>query len=266
MLATVIVDKYRASETGRIEAALEGLCSPEDNYGWSSSGIYCFWDVQSKEVLYVGLAVDLPLRFRQHNGLASCPDASCKRERVAEYFGARLELGYSVMVQSVHSQGICTRWNLSRPEVLAWITEEFGYLDEAETKRVMNREVDATMRRMESAMLQVHMDRRGRLPQWNRIRGVDRGFSEGVLTNARHFLDSLTLSHAGPDPFLARVTLSGLQDCATYQRFEEVLHGGRITVLGRGGSVLEGVESLPGGRTALAQMQAEGYFSRRPRW
>lgn len=43
--------------------AIDDLCCPNDNYGWVSAGIYCFWDYYTHEVLYIGLAGDLAERF-----------------------------------------------------------------------------------------------------------------------------------------------------------------------------------------------------------
>ena len=44
MFGTVIIDAYRKEETRELAEAIEDLCSPNDNYGWASAGIYCFWD------------------------------------------------------------------------------------------------------------------------------------------------------------------------------------------------------------------------------
>jgi len=58
--------------------AIDDLCCPLDNYGWASSGIYCFWDPYNKNILYLGLAVDVGLRFKQHVGLVKTNRDSCK--------------------------------------------------------------------------------------------------------------------------------------------------------------------------------------------
>lgn len=49
--------------------AIDDLCSPKDNYGWASAGIYCFW-------VYIGLAGDLAERFKQHNGILPTKEGS----------------------------------------------------------------------------------------------------------------------------------------------------------------------------------------------
>lgn len=63
------MDAYTKEEKEEIAEALDDLCSPNDNYGWASAGIYSFWDYNTKEIFYIGLAVDLTERFKQHNGL-----------------------------------------------------------------------------------------------------------------------------------------------------------------------------------------------------
>lgn len=69
MFETVIIDAYRKEEALEIANAINDLCSPADNYGWASAGIYCFWDYYAEAVLYIGLAGDLAERFKQHNGI-----------------------------------------------------------------------------------------------------------------------------------------------------------------------------------------------------
>lgn len=69
MFGTVIIDAYRKEEALEMANAIDDLCSPTDNYGWASAGIYCFWDYYAEVVLYMGLAGDLAERFKQHNGI-----------------------------------------------------------------------------------------------------------------------------------------------------------------------------------------------------
>ena len=47
---------YRKEEAWEMAKAIDDLCSPTDNYGWASAGIYCFWDYYAEAVLYIGLA------------------------------------------------------------------------------------------------------------------------------------------------------------------------------------------------------------------
>ena len=92
MFGTVIIDAYSKEDRKEMADAIEDLCSPNDNYGWSSAGIYCFWDYYTREVLYIGLASDLSDRFRQHNGIKLVSDSSCKFIKIEEYFNSNEKL------------------------------------------------------------------------------------------------------------------------------------------------------------------------------
>lgn len=104
MLATIIIDSFTLGEAAQIADALDMLCAPDDTYGFASVGIYSFWSIPERDILYVGLAGDLRQRFRQHTGLISCDPDCCKRREIEEYFRDRPRLGYSVMVQSPMDQ------------------------------------------------------------------------------------------------------------------------------------------------------------------
>ena len=56
MFGTVIIDAYRKEEALEMAEAIDDLCGPNDNYGWASAGIYCFWDYYIEEILYIALA------------------------------------------------------------------------------------------------------------------------------------------------------------------------------------------------------------------
>jgi len=123
MFGTVLHDVFRDDERGELAAALEDLCSPLDSYGWASVGIYAFFDPAGGQptipdaddfqaqlqragsrTQYLGLARDLPERFRQHAGLRACPPWSCKRVQIHEWFAQRPSLGFSCFVQSPLAQ------------------------------------------------------------------------------------------------------------------------------------------------------------------
>ncbi|PUA39251.1 hypothetical protein C8Z91_10500 [Paenibacillus elgii] len=95
MFGTIIMDAYRKEEIGQIAFALDDLCSATDSYGWASSGIYCYWNYYTNELLYIGLAVDLTERFKQHNGLIPVDPASCKYGKIMEYFQANEKLVFT---------------------------------------------------------------------------------------------------------------------------------------------------------------------------
>src|SRR5688572_16044246 len=106
MLATIILDSFTKVEAREIAQALDTLCSPEDAYGFASACIYSFWSIPEREVLYVGLARDVAVRFRKHVGLTECNLASCKRQEINAYFESHDRLGYSIVVQSPLDQPI----------------------------------------------------------------------------------------------------------------------------------------------------------------
>lgn len=85
MFGTVIIDAYRKEEALEMADAIDDLCSPTDNYGWASAGIYCFWDYYAEAVLYIGLAGDLAERFKQHNGILPIKEGS-KQKQIEDYF------------------------------------------------------------------------------------------------------------------------------------------------------------------------------------
>lgn len=97
MFGTVIIDAYTKDETEALAYAIDDICCPSDNYGWASAGIYCFWDYNTHEVLYIGLASDLYERFRQHNGLLPMQNEGCKYKQIQEYFISHTKLGYSIL-------------------------------------------------------------------------------------------------------------------------------------------------------------------------
>ncbi|WP_221803546.1 GIY-YIG nuclease family protein [Paenibacillus typhae] len=108
MFATIILDAYKKDEVQQISDALDDLCNA-NGYGWASAGIYCFWDYYTNEIYYIGLAVDLEERFKQHNGLIPIDENSCKKAKINEYFKHNEKLGYSIFVQSPLSQPITSK-------------------------------------------------------------------------------------------------------------------------------------------------------------
>ncbi|WP_243137016.1 hypothetical protein [Alkaliphilus serpentinus] len=109
MFGTVIIDAYSKDERQEIADSIDDLCSPKDNYGWASAGIYCFWDYYAEEVLYIGLASDLADRFKQHNGIKPVDGSSSKYAKIEEYFESNERLGYTIFVQSPLSQPLTYR-------------------------------------------------------------------------------------------------------------------------------------------------------------
>jgi len=102
-LATIILNQYSRGTAKQLGAAITDVCSPSCTNGFASSGIYIFWDIAEREALYIGLAIDLGLRFNQHNGFKPCPREVCKLEHIMAYFAGHAELGYIlVAIEALH--------------------------------------------------------------------------------------------------------------------------------------------------------------------
>lgn len=61
MLCTIVWDTYADDERAAVWDALTRLLPP-DSPDWARKGVYVFWDPDTHELLYVGLARDLPKR------------------------------------------------------------------------------------------------------------------------------------------------------------------------------------------------------------
>lgn len=86
MFGTIILDAYCLDETKSMAEFIDEICSPLDTVGWASAGIYSFWNYDTRELLYIGLASDLYVRFKQHNGLLPIDDNACKYQQIQDYF------------------------------------------------------------------------------------------------------------------------------------------------------------------------------------
>jgi hypothetical protein len=101
MFSTVLCDAYGPKQVGMVAQALTDLCSPYDNYGWSSTGVYVFWDLVERSPLYIGYSGNLARRFAEHNGLIPCEPKSCQSGKISEYFETAEPalIGISILVQ-----------------------------------------------------------------------------------------------------------------------------------------------------------------------
>lgn len=262
MLATVILDTYTQEESELLADALEEVASAKDHYGWSSSGIYCFWNPSNKEVLYIGLAVDLPNRFRQHNGLIACPVKCCKRDNIRVYFETNTLLGYSVLVQSNLSQGVCERWEKANRETLDSLCERYEFMDREEAKRLLNIDVHKEIRTYEGALIEAVDGETGSVPPWNKIKGADIKFTDADLKTGNYLLGSLTSRHDGFDPLAAHVRLRDLSERAMYQGYEELLHSTRMLILG-GASLEDAYRITCDSLGYFEKMRSEGYNTKK---
>ncbi|MDQ0361857.1 hypothetical protein [Breznakia pachnodae] len=223
MFGTVILDSFSKKEIVEIKKALEILCNPSDYYGWSSHGIYCFWDYNTKEVLYIGLASDLELRFCQHLGIIRTTNESCKYKKIMEYFKLNERLGYTIFVQSPLAQG-----KVYRNKVLF---DDFIESQDAPLQDYSTQQGIADIKRVEGILIESYRLENGQIPPWNEVGGSIIG-QKKVMTNNINIVKSFTDSSLVEKSFImSRSTLRELASNPTYERYENHLHAARILAL-----------------------------------
>lgn len=235
MFGTVIIDAYRKDETLEMADAIEDLCSPNDNYGWASAGIYCFWDYYAEEVLYIGLAGDLAERFRQHNGILPVKQGS-KQKQIEDYFSKNDRLGYTIFVQSPLSQPLVHR-NRTQYESFA---KENGTLAED----LISDQGREDIKRVEGILIEAFRRNRGYLPPWNSIGGSTEG-QHRVMKNNINIVNSF----CQPDnfymnPIVSRSTIRELSQNPEWERYENYLHGARMLMLIMGFEYQKAIEVI----------------------
>lgn len=192
--------------------ALEEIASSRDTYGFASGAVYCFWRVGSREILYLGRAVDLPERFAQHNGLRGTALGS-KRNEIEAHFAESDELGFSVLVRSPYFQTPVARH-------LHQVEADFGPIDDEswdELWKEPRTETELEIAHAEGIGLKSYLLAHGQLPPWNRIGGemsvwgaeMNRPDSTGELMTG-------TVDHL----LQARRTITELASDATAAHFE----------------------------------------------
>jgi hypothetical protein len=262
MLATVILDTFRQEEAPEIAAALDCICSPDDNYGFASSAIYCFWSIKPRDILYIGLATNVAERFCQHTGLLPCEANCCKRVQISDYFQKNDRLGYSLIVQSTMEQP-----RRKRKSAAAKVRDDDAF--KAKVRDIM--EGEANIAFAEGLLIHLYQQLADRLPPWNKIQGAKAGHGAKSISpwNLRsrframehllrygdiddieespdtqnsptkelfveevppfHFLENLDGSHLSA--FNAKCTLREMAADATFCANEEFLHAARVNML-----------------------------------
>jgi hypothetical protein len=95
-LGMVVRDVYADDERLQMYETLDVLLRA----GWHRAGVYCFWDPETRQPFYLGLAKDLPARFAQHNCLKGRrPGKGNKGEQINGWFSEHERLGFSVVLQ-----------------------------------------------------------------------------------------------------------------------------------------------------------------------
>lgn len=181
MFGTIIMDSYKSDEIELMSQNIDLLCSPMDSYGWASAGIYSFWDYYTKEVLYIGLASDLCVRFRQHNGLLPISENACKFKQIQSYFSQHERLGYSILVQSPLSQPIVHR---NKEQYRNFMNAPKG----SPIPNYAGEEGLEHIRQAEGQLIESYKQIVGTVPPWNKIGGDV--FSKNMLQRTIIYMSS----------------------------------------------------------------------------
>ncbi len=223
MFGTVIIDAYAQSETEQMAFAIDDLCCPCDNYGWASAGIYSFWDYNTHEVLYIGLASDLANRFKQHNGMLSMPEEGCKIAHISEYFKSHDKLGYTIFVQSPLSQPMVHR----NRELFEKMASEHN----SNIKDYASEQGIADIKRVEGILIEAYNQYYGRFPAWNKVGGSLAG-QHRVMENNINIVKCFSNPQMYTvNPIVSRSTIRELSNNPTYEGYESYLHAVRMYVL-----------------------------------
>ncbi|NDP28636.1 MAG: hypothetical protein GZ087_14625 [Flavobacterium sp.] len=217
MLRTIILQPYKKCERKKVVKALDELCSPEDNYGWASAGIYVYWDYYTNDVLYVGLAVDLTERFKQHNGFYPEIDKrTCKYEQIEKYFSDNEKLGFSIIVQSPLSQPVTSKLKKKYKE----FTEQFSPIE-----NYIGNEGTEAIKYQEGLLIESFRINNGCIPKWNKMNGSIVGQNSVKPIN---FEALKVISNQTDNFLLAKSSLLEIAENPTFERFENFMHGVRI--------------------------------------
>lgn len=208
---------YKKCERKKVVKALDELCSPEDNYGWASAGIYVYWDYYTNDVLYVGLAVDLTERFKQHNGFYPEIDKrTCKYEQIEKYFSDNEKLGFSIIVQSPLSQPVTSKLKKKYKE----FTEQFSPIE-----NYIGNEGTEAIKYQEGLLIESFRINNGCIPKWNKMNGSIVGQNSVKPIN---FEALKVISNQTDNFLLAKSSLLEIAENPTFERFENFMHGVRI--------------------------------------
>jgi hypothetical protein len=218
VLSTVVLDAFSSDRAAEMAAAIDEVCPPEGGGPFASSGLYAFWDQQSRNLLYIGLARDLGIRFRQHTGLVHCDPRYCKAEKVRAHFDGHELLGYSILPQSPLDQADCARARADLGDRARAALSELGEEGEDEITRI------------EGQLIQAQVNRTGTLPPWNHIGGSVHG-ARAATPDTEPILDLIRARYR--HALTARRMLRVLAENPIVQYFESLLHVARFEMLQR---------------------------------
>lgn len=160
---------------------------------WSKAGLYCYWDPEIGEALYIGLSTNLPSRFAQHNSLKGKPGDGNKALEINDWFQTQDRLGFSIVLQSTLADDVY----------------------EGNTKIG------------EGQLIEGYRTLHDKLPPWNKVRGSKTGH-QYVGTNTAIWFDFMTGTTDGL--VVSRQTIRGLNDNATADLNEGRIHTSRTAM------------------------------------
>jgi hypothetical protein len=258
LLATVAIDQIEWKDRQEFWTALNELCSPETTCGFSSSGIYSFWDPVKFDLLYVGLASDLSLRIGQHLGLIQCDPKCCKSKQVEKFVFENGRIGIGLLLMSPNDQTI-----LASRKTRVTDNERL-----AEIEMALGREAKDMIAHFESLVLRSHKHIAGKLPQWNRNAGSKLGQAHSDVS-----LGGLVQALSGrfDVAHTSRLSIREFNDLPESQIEEFVLHPARMTYSQSNGTFedhVRGWVKLQGKKCICAELldlaDQKNYFARQP--
>lgn len=196
-LGTVVRDVYRDDQRMEMYETLNVLLRG----GFHRAGVYCYWNPESRAPFYIGLAKDLPTRFAQHNCLKGRrPGNGNKGRQINDWFSQHERLGFSLVLQE-------------------------GLADEGH---------EPFSRNAEGQLLEGYRRVHGELPPWNEVGGSRTG-AGFVKENSAGWTELMT---GRRDSLLvARKTIRGLNDDATAEHYELLIHPARTGLLHLDGGI-----------------------------
>ncbi|HAI93100.1 MAG TPA: hypothetical protein DCM21_11320 [Butyrivibrio sp.] len=256
MFGTVIIDAYRKEETRELAEAIEDLCSPNDNYGWASAGIYCFWDYYAEAVLYIGLAGDLAERFRQHNGILPIKEGS-KQKKIEEYFSKNERLGYTIFVKSPLSQPLVHRNKT--------LYEKFARQQNTPVEDLLSEQGRDDIKRVEGILIESFRRKYGHFPPWNNIGGSVAGQNRVMENNINIVKSFCTPDDYAINPIMSRSTIRELSQNPEWAWYENYLHGARMNLLMLGMEYNDALDLINRNDTigTFERMKETGYLKKR---
>lgn len=220
MLATWIRDVYMIEDSASMRAAIDAIASPLNHGGFASNGVYVFFDPESHDILYVGLARDLSERFGQHHGLVAMDPKGCKLDQIRYWWTSHATLGYAVCVQSPFSQvSVGRQRGTSSAAFYDEETDSFWDYPDEGLRDIAD---------VEGQLIAAYKERHRHLPPWNKI-GGSLGLNNQPTANTYTLLE---LASGRIDCLsLSRRTIRELADDPWALYVEETMHLGRMAAI-----------------------------------